>query len=833
MFPVTPMPKKLEENQNSGSFEDLRKQYQGTFSALEGSDPLATALSFSAILLNQNLQSSTYRIESLVKLAMSLGRGTNRLKQRDFRKMYADMEKGIFARQEDPAEDGFVINISTMRGNFLVLEGLSEGAGYFLQVFMQMVDSLPENESYDVIRDPVYALLTLSDEACKRAGLSRYQLGNEIPQAKLTSQDAERISALRKCLTFGSDDLEDLGVKLDDLGEFGFDPSTRAKLLEQSLFHNDLERYPVAHKDGETFPLLPTAVSGGIRRFVFEMLAKVYGLETFLNALAYEYAKRLSLIPFLVEFGRVRLEFTPTDDSLMASVFSWVDDGRVLHILFFMDNLRGFEKSGFGGWYKDGPNISATIRDHIKLAKAKAEENDDFKSGISLVVGCGVGRGIMHDVSLLELGGWDVDFLSVHDFEVLSNKTSFAPISLWGLKDAERQLSEAEIELVSINGLLNLVAWREQLGGHLVPHNQVPGAFGDGGAAMIMVDQNALRTLRHQSLQETDVHSACKLDGSWTLVRRTSSFLSEEDKSISLYADMLSNETLPALLFEHQDTEWWTVVSGVEGSPRDAIFERWRMLSTWLLRIARAFGALEEQYKPLKRLQIDAKFDGAMAGLAEQPKPFSENELRETLSGSAQVDKALLTVKASRRFEDAFFNEDNVAEREWVRAVCLGLSELAAEPLSANQFEDLINSIVPNNRVRQTHAFPAVSFRDFIHHKLPRKPVFINDDDTSTLKLFLGWRVRDRKLGAIVQGRAECTAYLRQLVEFLENKLMVFLSQFRKKSVLERLIVNHEAATCDQETWKRTAASVSALHDDILPFLGICNSHLTRPTLLR
>lgn len=814
MFPFAPIPNKLEENQNSGSFRDLRAQYKSTFATLEGSDPLATALSFAALLLNENLQSSTYRIETLVSLALSLGRGKKRLKQRELRKLYMDMEKGIVARQEDPAEDVFLSNISTMRGNFLVLEGLSEGAGYFLQVFMQLVDSLPENESYDVIRDPVYALLTLSDEACKRAGLSRNQLGNEMPQAKLSPQDAERIPMLRKCLTFSSTDLDDLGIKLDNLSVFGFDPSARAKLLNQSLLHNDLERRPVAYKDGEVFLLLPTAVSGGIRRFVFEMLVKAVGLETFLNALAFEYSKRLNLIPFLGEFGRVQLEFTPAGDTLMASVFRWVDDGRALHILFFMDNLKGFETSGFGGWYKDEPATSSAILDHIKLARARAEENGEFKSGMSLVVGCGVGRGIMHDVSLSKLGGWEVDFLPAYDFEVLSNKTSFAPISLWRLKDAERQVSEAGIKLVNINGLLNLVAWREQLGGHLIPHDQVPDAFGDGGGSLIMVDQNALRSLRHQTIQDADVHSARKLDGNWTLVRRTSSSLSEEDRSIPLYADLLSNEDLPALLFECEGTEWWAVVGGVEGSPRDAIFERWRMLSTWLPRIAQAFGAVEEKYKPPKQLQINAIFDGAMAGLSEQPKPFSDNEVRETLSVSVRADIGQLTVQASRRFEDAFFNEDNVAEREWVTAVCRGISDLAAETLPAKLFEDLINSIVPNNRVRQTHAFPAISFRDFIHHKLPRGPVFINDDDTSTLKLFLGWKVRDRKLGAIVQGRPECTAFLRQLVEYLENKLINFLRRFEKKSVLKRLIINHEAAICDQETWKRTAAAVSALHED-------------------
>jgi peptidoglycan/xylan/chitin deacetylase (PgdA/CDA1 family) len=103
----------------------------------------------------------------------------------------------------------------------------------------------------------------------------------------------------------------------------------------------------------------------------------------------------------------------------MASVFRWADEGRALHILFFMDNLEGFDESGIGGWYKDDPATTSAIRNHIKTAKLMAEENGQFKSGITLVVGCGVGRGMMHEISLPKPENWEVDFLSAHDFERL------------------------------------------------------------------------------------------------------------------------------------------------------------------------------------------------------------------------------------------------------------------------------------------------------------------------------------------------------------------------------------------------------------------------------
>ena len=808
----TPKPMIFGNIQGSESFGDLRKQYKSTFTALENSDPLATALGFSALLLNKNLQSSTYRIETLVNLALSLGRGKKRLKQRDFRKIYADMGKGTVGSQEDPAEDVFVSNISTMRGNFLALEGFGEGAGYYLDVFMQIVDCLPANERNDSLRNTVYALLTLSDKVCKRAGLSRNQLGNQSPKDKLTSNDAQRIPELANCLTFSTADLDDLGIKIDFLAEFSFDLSTRDQVLDHSQHHYELERYPLACKDGETFLLLPTAVSGCIRRFLYTILVKDFGHERFLNGLAYEYSKRLSLISFLGKLGRYRLEFTPTANTLMANVFRWVDDGRALHILFVMDDLQGFEETGFSGCNNDEVATSDAIHKYIKHAKTKAENNDQFKSGISLVIVCGVGRNFMLKSSLSELGEWNVDILSVYDFEVLSNMRDFSPISLWRLKEAERKVSDAGIELFNINGLLNLIAWREHHGGHLIPHDQIPDSFAGGGDKLIMVQQNSLRTLRQKTLKETDIHSACKIDGIWSIVRRAFYSPSEEAKSISLYADIHCNENLPTLLFEHQDTEWWAKVSCVKGSS-EAIYERRKMVSIWLPRIAQSFYVLEAQHKPPKRLKIDIQFEGTMARLAKQGKPISVNELRQALSVNAQVDTALVTVEANPRFEDAFFHETNIAERELVRAVSIGVSKLAIEQLSEKQLEDMIDSIVPNSRARHAHAFPAESFRDFIHHKLPRIPVFINDEDINTVLLFLGWSVRDRKLGAIVKGKEKCTVYLNELVFFLENNIIDFLGQFEKKSVLHRLIENHEAAMCYNETLERTAASVTALDE--------------------
>jgi len=68
--------------QDIGSFSALEQQYPSVFRELRSVAPRATALSFAALLLHPELQSSGYRLETLVHLAWYLGNTTNRLKQK-------------------------------------------------------------------------------------------------------------------------------------------------------------------------------------------------------------------------------------------------------------------------------------------------------------------------------------------------------------------------------------------------------------------------------------------------------------------------------------------------------------------------------------------------------------------------------------------------------------------------------------------------------------------------------------------------------------------------------------------------------------------------------
>src|SRR5690606_24543146 len=97
------------------------------------------------------------------------------------RAAFRALGNGVCGWREDPAEDVFVGTVRTPRGNFQVFEGMWEGNAFYLQRILNVVEEMPGGSGYKELRDSIYALLMISDFACKRSGVERHQLGSEMP----------------------------------------------------------------------------------------------------------------------------------------------------------------------------------------------------------------------------------------------------------------------------------------------------------------------------------------------------------------------------------------------------------------------------------------------------------------------------------------------------------------------------------------------------------------------------------------------------------------------------------------------------------------------------
>lgn len=793
-------------------------QHEAALRRLSHFDPIQLAASFGGLLMQPNLQANCVRLEALVHLSLALGNGRELPSLRVVADIFEELGKGFAGRMEDPAEDVFVSLIVTPRGNFRILEGVWESAGYYTQRMFNALELLPDHEAFAVLKNRVYAMLALSEAVCARAEVIRNMVGNADPVEQVPVSVLQRLPALRKIIKFSADDLAAIELKPDDLAEFGFDPNKRRELETDHMGHSVLERYPIAFSGEDTYLILPTAVSAAVRRYVIETMELFELRESFSAALADEFARAVSDLPLLGARSGADVEFRQTESGLIAGVMSRADQGRFINLVFFADTLENFDDGGLLGVFPSPDKREGLAQDvdrWIDHAYQNASATEGFRAGLTLVVPCGIGRGVADVFRENKRENWRVEFLSAPDLFTLSWLPDFKSLSLWRLLDGKDRLAELGVDLQNVNGLLNLVAWVRMLGGHLVPHASLPVDFGTGQARnFVMIEQNGLLKTRKEVADVWDVHACQGIDGRWISVRRERDSLFEEDNAKPFFLSQDDVGTRwPLGVYEAPNHAWWIQLETEEAVRGSLAVERFKMLRTWLCLAAPVLDSALPSVPPGSVL-LKASFLGEMRDRrTEAPQSFMT--LDETLELiSFRVDGSTLELEIADGFEQAIFNPVNTAERALVHRLVEGVAALANVALDDEWRVSLLRQIIPSPEARQSHAFMARHFRDFVQGTLGRSPLTIDTDDAALIKLGLGWRARNRSEGPEILGRQECTNFLNKVVWLMEDDLCSALREFDRSSVLEFALLNHERAALDRDRWRRTASAVLALHRD-------------------
>jgi hypothetical protein len=798
----------------------LIEEYAATLEGLERFDPLRLAATFSGLLTLPELQSNCIRLEALVHICLTIGNGHRKPSDNLIAKLFSDFGEGRVGSQEDPAEDVFVSLIRSPRGNFRVLGGTWEAAGFCLQRIVNALERVPENAPFDYLRDVMYALLKLSDAVCARAKLTHHELGNEEPEESLPGSLVNTLSSIRRTVRFHERELKALGISLSHLAEFGFDPSTRGALRGEMIGDSTIERFPVGHRNGEFVLFLPTAVSVAIRRFLIEKMAELGLLDTFAQTLAYEYARLFAETPLLGGRSGAPVEFRKTDDALLAGAMTAADRGLYINFVFFADTLEAFDRRGMMGSYPVGEStkLDALIEIWIDEAYNHAIKEPDFRQCLTVLVGCGVGRAISIAAPQKHRDNWRLEFIGAPDLVTLSWLRDFKALSLWRLLDSRERLEQLGTTLQNINGLVNMVGWARSLGGHLVPHGDLPSEFGQKGVpTFVMVRQNALRNVRHEVAAHWNLHVTPDVDGKWIKVMRDGYSLFAEDDQLPFYVaeDKYAGERWPRGVYETEKRSWWMQLVTTEDTDGQWSFQRMMMLRTWIRRMApvleRAIPGLPEGAL-LWRVKFTGKIgDGERSG---ERTFLTFDVARATLSSSTSEDGRTLAIVATPQFEEAIFHPENVAERALVWQSVDGFARLAETALSDEEAHAVVDEIVQGASARQAHGFMVRAFRDHVRASMWTNPIAIDTDDSALLKLGLGWRARSMEEGGDIRGRENCTAYLNSIVRTLEDEVCNDLRQLDRRSVIMFALNNHEAAINDRDSWRRTASAVLALHSD-------------------
>ncbi len=777
-------------------------------------DPVETASVFGALLTLPELQSNCIRLEGLVHLALAHCRGTKKPTASVVARWFAEFGNSWLGRMEDPAEDIFLSNITTVRGNFRVIDGVWEAAGFYTQRMVNVVEGMPKGGGYDKLREQIYALLGLSDFVCERAGLARNMLGSERAATDLDNRFAGQIHALKHRVIFSKEDIEARGISYDALAAFVFNPTDAARLLTEGMGHSTLERYPLIGNNGTIHFVLPTAVTAAIRRLVVEtMIAGDMG-EALVAGIGREYTALFAKTPLLGGPFHLPVRFTRRGERLVAAIMVTIDTGRYLSFVFVVDPLDDFETTGIAGLQPSFAGVGHDVDLAVDHFCTEARQDPAFRDGITVVVGCGIGRGAMQLLEEETRPDWRVEHVGAAGLVTLSWLHRFKPLSLWRLLDAIDSVEAAGVELANVNGLVNLVAWARKLDGHIVPHETLPDSFGEPDQArLLMVEQNALRTLRHEVATLWDTHAEQDVDGLWRPVRKDADSLFKEDRARPIYATEEPVGRWPEVVFPAASRSWWGASEVGDSLSGQVGYQRMKLIMVWLPRLA---PVLETAIKGLPEgpLCWRVRFNGAISELADTVTPATFDDALQDIRFECDRDNRTVTVITGRRYEDAIFHPENIAERALLSRTVEGFANLASHALGDAERDALVNRAMPDTAARETHAFRARHFRDHVRDSLPDDPLTIDREDDAAFRFGLGWQVRARSEGQEIHGKEACTAYLNAIVRYVEDQLCAELRRYDRRATIEMALRNHESASVERNLWERTSAAVLALRTD-------------------
>lgn len=760
------------------------------------------------------LQANAFRLGVLAHLAFIHARGKSRAQPGQIIAWFNQLDNGTCGRQEDAAEDVFTSNVTYEGNTFRVFEGTSEGNRFHTQLFLAMVEHMPDSGVFKALKSSVGAILRLSDNIAERAGLPAYILGNVAPRSLIGKPDKGFSTEMRSRVVFSAADLAALNISRRDLAPFIVAQDDFHNLAEFSVGHTPLEAMPVVEAKNGIIVFLPSAIGLAIRHLVISRCIKA-GMQTQLEeALSRAYISHFANEGIL-KSSPPPLRTQRIDGQTVAQLIREVDAGRYLHLLFVFDNFQGYQDGAFMTSNATDEN-SEIIRKCIDHAHETCSSKDGFREGLTIIVPCGWGR--FFGIGLNEMpSSWRSEMIPPHDLLTLNHTPSFKVLDVFRALDAQHRFEALGFGLINGNGFLNLYGLLVGNGGHIIKHERFRHQEDEKPIGGIQIPLTCVLEPRLKANFGADIKAIRGPEGETVRLRRVhGSPRYGTDELSPFYADVEALEQRKYRSVYIGDRNlYWIETTAATGLDPHMNYQLLNMANQWAEFV---FKYLDE--KPDipygKVLLCKLHFCDAQMPDGSDELPSDEDITSLfVLSGTVRHETYQeCEVTVLDGFLSATRRVDNFAERGLAQAViksCLEMLEIDNSPqLLASVTQDVVKS----DRARHFHAFAVPKPRDFIREDLEERAITISRFDDATIRLGLGWMAQDRSDPHKIEGIDACTSYLKKLVQALVVKFRSDLSKFNRGELVEFAVRNHECASKETDTWKRTFGAVEALSDE-------------------
>ncbi|NUN12968.1 MAG: hypothetical protein HUU55_04965 [Myxococcales bacterium] len=789
-----------------------------------------TAIPMLAGLLTvPELQSHCLRLEILVALAVVHCRGRKRANVDDIVRWFSQIGKSQCVLGEDAAEDVFVALVQDSDGDYRLLEGVWEAAGFYTQRVLDVIATMPDDRQFRRIKRSVRALLIISDMVCKRSRLHRYQLGSEKHHSTLPRPVLPERSALMSRVTITFAELDKRGITPDDLEPFLFHPQMQAALYTQRIGLSYLDRCPLIVLSAAGLVVaLPSALSVALRDYVIASIAQSGMTEAFDRTLAHDYSRLFFDTPLLGGPRRTAVFWKKAGAHQWSTFGLSVDEGYVISFHLFLPSVQVHSVGGFKDLYHDEGDLAETLQRSIKETVAHFDQRDNFRKGLVVLVGCGWGKGYSMTVGPPDDPRWRFENISAADLVRLSWHPDMNPSYLLRIQDGLETVTKAGVTIVNPNGILNLIGWVRRNNGHLVPHEQLHDVeISHQRPLVIHVPPDLLRQVRADADHGHDRHGAVDNVGiRHDVARPWPKLYVTSESALRVYAstDDLHRGRLTSVY--EGALQLWLSVMTPNLSESDTQYRLWEMASHWLhcvgSELDRRFGAVLGK----RNLKVYAEFRDGNPPEGGWQKPTPQDLVRFcTIEPHDEPNacKAVFDIGFLAGFQIA----ENVAERLFTRTLAWAFLHLLGVDGSLREAETVAALVVTNDDARSFHLFQAREFMDYVRDTLPKDVVAVDIVDGAAVRIGLAQRVRGNAQSNKIEGREACTSFLGKVVDTLLADVSDMLKAFDRLSTLERLVANIEKANERTEYWRRTSAAIVGLHGAVPSTIEPCVEELS------
>lgn len=799
------------------SYEEVLEEAKAVALDMKGYSLRSTLPVLSGLLTVPYYQSNCIRLELLVALAVLSCSGKKRANVGQAVRWYRQLGKTRCVLGEDPAEDVFVTSVSDDAGNYMLLEGVWENAGFYTQRIVDLVATLPDDPKFEPLHRSLRAVLKIADEVCKRSDLQRYTLGNNEREDSLKASNLPKKADLTRRVTFSSSELEGLGIEPQDIILIWTPKIDREAMLKQSPGFSLFEYQALVQIGEDEFvAAMPSALSVSARNLVIEFLTEEGLQDQFDYVLGQIFADLIHDTPLLGGRPRAPVRWGKIEGTRFASFSQEVDTGHILSYFLYLPSIALHHPNGFKSVIIDEGQIREQLNKLIDRTVSEAEKRPGFKRGQIILVGCGWGKGIAMRELTAQNPAWHIEDISIPDLIRLSWLDAMSPEYFIRVQDGLRAVEENGLEIVNFNGVINLIAWSRQNNGHIVPH----GAFlnveiEEERPNVLNFPQDLLRELRAEADQSRDLHRIQDNEGQWRLCQHTRiGALFDSHLHSRLYNCLDSISSGELLTVVEDELLVWATVNADDFEGGETVFRLWEMAQEWLPRIVEALKSHFPSLPASSPLLLKLIFEGNGELKMEEALPD-----RSVLFGMMSVEPSTdSTNQTIIRFRDGYIHgfrhAENVAERVIVEGMLRAIVQHLGVQISDTVIHQLVEITVPNNDARSFHAIHGHDFLQYVAGSLPRKLVKLNEADDAIVKLGLAQKAASKKAGHKISGVDECCSFLEAVVDGLLDELRADLSKFGRLESLKRIFFNIEKSHAEEDHWRRTSAAVFGLHGE-------------------